>query len=349
MKIRFFLLFLSLSFSGCSLIYSYSDNLPQRLNQWMAEKKYNVALNTISYIKPTHKDYRIIQQKKKIILKQIVSYENRAIEKSTQLALQGDWIKALKLLDEVAKNLINTKNIKNHRTKLLKKRNKIITAYENEILNNQAKDLLGRMVLYEKIKRTVSENENNELDISEFDHLRQEISLKLAKRSEQQYRKSQYDKALTTIKLALKLNPDESIILDLKTIKKRIHKKTKRKKLSYVKEVKILLSKLSQGYSHAILKETKEKIIWLNKIKGNEKIYPELITQLEKHLAAGVKQHFTAARKLYSEGKTQEALSIWNDLKKLDPDHPKLNSYIKRAKKVLNKLEKLSNKPVNPE
>lgn len=45
-------------------MYSYSDNLPQQINQWIAEKKYNTALNTISHIKPSHKDYRVIQRKK---------------------------------------------------------------------------------------------------------------------------------------------------------------------------------------------------------------------------------------------------------------------------------------------
>jgi len=345
MKIRFFLLFLSLSFSGCALIYSYSDDLPQRIDQWIAEKKYNVALDTISYIKRTHKDYRVIQQKKKLILKKIISYENMAIEKSSRLAKKGHWLKAFKLLDEVAENLVNTQKIKKHHAKLSAERDKVITSYENDVLNNQATDLLNKMALYERIKNTVNKNESNELDISAFDDLRQETSLKLITRSKQQYNKGRYDNALTAIELALKLKPNEDIIADLKEIKKRINKKTKLKKISYVKEVKTLLSKLSQGHSHAILKETKEKIIWLNKIKGNEKVYLKLIIQLEKHLTSGVKQHFEAARKLYSKGKTQEALSIWIDLKELDPEHPKLQSHIERAEKVLSKLKKLSKKP----
>jgi len=345
MIFRILFIFLAVSFSGCTLIYSYSDDLPQRIDQWIEEKKYNTALDTISYIKPTHKDYRVIQRKKKIILKKIVSYENMAIEKSTKLSNQGNWILALKLLDEVEGNIINTKRIKKQRTKLLKKRNKLITTYEDDVLNSQAKDLLNKMELYEKIKKTVSTKESNQLEISEFDDLRQETSLRLAKRSEQEYQKGQYNKAFSSIKLALKLKPDEDIVSRLKTIKQRIQKKIRRKKTSYVKDAKALLAKLSQGYSYDILKETKEKIVWLNKIKNNEKVYIELIAKLKKHLNAGEKQHFEAARKLYSEGKTQEALSIWLELEKLNPENTKLKSHIKRARKVLNKLERLSNKP----
>ena len=123
--------------------------------------------------------------------------------------------------------------------------------------------------------------------------------------------------------------------------------KTKSNKSTYIKEAKILLNKLSQGHSHEILKETKEKINWLNKIKGKDKDYLLIIKKLKRHLKSGVKQHFEAARKLYSKGKTQEALSIWLDLKELDPEHPKLQSHINRAEKVLIKLKKLSNKPEN--
>ena len=170
--------------------------------------------------------------------------------------------------------------------------------------------------------------------------------MRLAQHSEQQYQQGLYNKAFATIKLALQLTQDKEIIANLKQTKSRINEATKLKRLSYINEAKALLSKLSQGYSYAI-KKTKERIIWLNKIKGNEKAYLKLISQLKKHLAAGEKQHFEAARKLYSKGKTQEALIIWLELQKLNPEHPKLESHIKRAEKILNKLEKLSNKPEN--
>lgn len=347
MKIRFFLILLTLSFTGCSLIYSYSDDLPKRIDQWIIEKKYNVALDTISYIKPKHKDYRLIQRKKNIILKKLKPYENNAIEKSSQLAKQGNWISALKLLDQVEDNIVNTKNIRKHRKKLLEKRNKIIIIYEDDILNNQAKNLIGKLDLYNKIKKVVSKSESNELNIAEYDELRQETSLRLAERSEQEYKNHKYNNAFNSIELALKLQPEKNIVSRLTKTKKRIHKETRGKRLSYVKDAKELLAKLSQGYSYEILNETKETINWLNKIKDNDAVYLKLIAKLKKHLKNGEKQRFEAARKLYSMGKTQEALSIWYELEKLNPNNTKLKSYIKRAEKVLNKLEKLSNKPIN--
>lgn len=345
MNIRFLLILLSLSLSGCSLIYSYSDNLPQRIEQLVSKKKYNTALNTIDYIKPNHKDFRFVQQKKKLIEKQMHAYESMAIEKSTQLVNQGNWIKALKLLKDVAGNILDETQIIKHQEKILAERHIVITAYEKEILYKQAGNLIEKIPLYEKIKKTVSKKEHNQLDISKFEDRCEDISLKLAILSEQQYEKSQYNNALNTINLALKLNPDTDTSTRLKETQARIKEVTKQQKTSYLKEAKNLLGKLSQGYSQAILVDTKRTIVWLNKNKEDKKPYPTLIKKLNKHLSKGVKQRFEAARSLYSKGKTQEALSIWLELKELEPDNVKLLSHIERAEKVLSKFEELSKKP----
>ncbi len=343
---RFIIIFFAIFLNGCSLIYSYSDDLPQQIDQWTENKRYNLALNTISYIKPTHKHYKTITRKKNNLLKLMALYENNAIEKSSQLASKGNWLVAFTLLDNVADNITDTSRIEKHKEKLFKKRQRVIKNYENGLLSSQAIYLAKKMVVYEKINKTVQKNEDNELDIVKFDHLRQETSHRLTKRAERQFSKREYDQALTTINLALKLKPEEDITEHLNELKQHINSEIKLKKTAYVNEVKTLINKLTQGYSHAILKETKEKIMWLNKIKGSERVYLKYIEKLKRHLAAGTKQRFEAARKLYSKGKTQEALSIWLELKKLAPNYPKLQSHIIRAEKVMSKLKELSNKPV---
>ena len=220
MTSRFFLILLSLSFSGCSLLYSYGDNLPQRLDQWVKEKKYNVALDTIDYVKPDHKDYLVIQKKKKLIIKQMNAYEKMAIEKSTLLASQGNWIKAFNLLEEATDNIVDIENIENHHANLISKRSIVISHYEKDVLYLQAEDLVKKMELYEKIKKTVSKNENNQLNISKFDESREKTSLRLTLLSEQQNKRNQYNDALNTINLALKLKPTDEVSNRLEKIKK---------------------------------------------------------------------------------------------------------------------------------
>ena len=343
MKLSFLTILLTLSLSGCALIYSYSDNLPQRVDQWTADNKYSLALNTISYIKPTHKNYRLLQKKKKTIQEKMAAYENMVMNKSTKLSEQGEWIKAFKLIDQASLNLPEKTKIEKHRVTLLAKRNKLIALYENKILYDQAKNLVDKMPLYEKINKTVSSSEKNQLDIDAFNDARYETSLRLAQRSERQYKNALYDDALTTIEFALKLNPEKEIDSRLKNIKVRVKAELKLLEASYLNKAKTLLGKLSQGYSHLILKEAKETITWLKKDK--EQSHLNLAKKLTERINAGVKQRFEAARSLYSKGKTQEALSIWLELKELEPKNIKLQSHIERAEKILIKLKKLTNKP----
>ena len=343
MKLSFFTILLALSLSGCALLYSYSDNLPQRVDQWTSDNKYSLALNSISYIKPTHKNYRLLQKKKKTIQEKMTIYENMSIDKSTRLSEQGEWIKAFNLIDKTSRNLLDVTNIKKHRAALLVQRNKLIALYENNILYDQAKNLIDKMPLYEKINKTVSSSEKNQLDIAAFNDARYETSLRLAQRSEQQYKNALYVDALTTIEFALKLNPEKEIASRLNNIKTRVKAELKSLEASYLKKAKILLGKLSQGYSHLILKEAKETITWLKKNKELSQL--ALVGKLTERLNAGVKQRFEAARSLYSKGKTQEALSIWLELKELKPKNIKLQSHIERAEKILIKLKKLTNKP----
>ncbi|MFK5913488.1 MAG: hypothetical protein QM484_03865 [Woeseiaceae bacterium] len=340
-----FIILVSMSFSGCTLIYSYSDDLPNKINLWVKEKDYKTALETIEHIQPKHKYYKRVQRQKKSILEQVKKYKISAIETSHTLVKNGEWIKAIELLNTVEGNVVNAKKIIHQRNKILSERTKAISHYENTVLNGQALYLLKKMPLYNKINKTVYKAEENQLDIKKFDIFRQETSLRLAKRSQRQYKKEEFDTALTTINLALKLIPNSEVTEKLNHLKSEITQATKKRKSAYVKETKSLISKLSQGYSHTILRETKEKIIWLTKIKANEQVYPALISQLQKHFSAGIKQNFEAARKLYSEGKTQEALSIWLELQKFEPEHPRLQAHIERAEKVLIKLKELSNKP----
>ena len=342
MKNKIFIILLLPFLSGCSLLYSHDDTLPQRINQWVLNGKYKTALNAIAYIEPNHKYYNALQQQKREILQYLINYESDAIIKSNQLARQGRWLVAFEFIDNVSENIPNNKKIISHRAILLQQRGKEIKSYEAEILNYQAKSLSEKMKLYDDIKKTVTPYEKNNLNITEFDKSRNETILKLTDQSEHQYNESRYNKAKSSADLALKLRPNKDLVIRLNKIQHRVKKELDIKTIYFVSSAKSLLSKLSQGYSHAILIKTKETIFRLKDNKEIKNNYKTLIAKLEKHLQTGTNRYFKAARKLYSMGKIQEALSIWLRLKELDPEYPKLMSHIKRAEKILQKLNKIT-------
>ncbi len=345
MKLRILLICISLLFNGCTLLYSYSDNLPEKIEQWIKEKNYRTALDTIDYIKPGHKDYRKIQKQKKRILKKLEQHETAVIEKSRHLAETGEWLKAFALLDKASEQIGDTKKLIRHRQQLLQQRSRIIYQYENDWLQSQARFVASQLPFYYKISKTAENGESDILDMVAFQQLRLATIEQLTERSQQLFQQSRYDESLKQVELALTMEPDRETRQLLQKIKQHIRKNTRLKKLARFKQNQELLARLLQGHSYDILKQAKQEVNWLRDNAEGNTGYLQLARQLGQHLEMGLKQYFNTARKLYSKGKTQEALSIWQELVAIEPDYPKLKSHIQRAEKVLEKLKKLSNKP----
>ena len=342
MKLYIALLLVVASLSGCSLIYSYDSNITQRVKQWIKEENYIIALDTIKHIGPTHPHYRILQTKKIIILQRLNKLEQRAIKDSNILAKQGEWLLALKRIDETAKKIVNQRKLTALKVTLLNKRSRVIHRYEYKHLNSQARYLASKMSLYEKIRKTVKAEEENQFDILEFDRLRSETSLMLLEQAERQYKSKKHTSSVSSINLALSLKPNKATTFRLNRLNKLIYKANKRKQAAYINSSELLLNKLTDGYSYKTLKEVKSNIEWFRKNKENEQKI--LVKKLEEKLKLGTKHYFNTARKLYSVGEIEEALDIWLKLKEIAPNYPKLSSHIQRATKILKKLKRLSNK-----
>ncbi|MDY6980925.1 MAG: hypothetical protein SV201_13685, partial [Pseudomonadota bacterium] len=52
-------------------------------------------------------------------------------------------------------------------------------------------------------------------------------------------------------------------------------------------------------------------------------------------------QRMESARRLYSQGKIQQALQVWESLHSIDPGNQQLEAHIERARRVLEKLQRL--------
>ena len=88
----------------------------------------------------------------------------------------------------------------------------------------------------------------------------------------------------------------------------------------------------------------KEAIALYDQIPADDRQYTQ-VRAFKKELNARIKSNVTQGielgRKLYSQGEIKQALAVWNKVRELDEDNQYLISYIKRAERVLKKLDKL--------
>ena len=76
MMLRFFSLFFLISLlQGCAYLHSLSSDLPQKIDQWVAEQEYGKALETLSHVPRTHKNFSLLQKKRHAILLQAKDFE----------------------------------------------------------------------------------------------------------------------------------------------------------------------------------------------------------------------------------------------------------------------------------
>jgi hypothetical protein len=104
-----------------------------------------------------------------------------------------------------------------------------------------------------------------------------------------------------------------------------------------------LIAELKQGYSQDNLKRARQQLNVLEKQNNRNRTSIKLRKELNKRYRQGIDQKIAAGRRLYSDGKIQEALDIRNSLLEIDPDNQKLQEHIDRAERVLAKLQRLSN------
>jgi hypothetical protein len=151
--------------------------------------------------------------------------------------------------------------------------------------------------------------------------------------------------AETCMQTADRLNPPYVNKEKLKTFKAQLEKTHQQLLNKQNIKSQALLNELKQGYSHENLQRTQRHLNEISEFKMQNKESEKLARELKKHIGTGLAQHMEAGRHQYSNGQIKKALSIWTPLQSIAPDNAKLNDYIARAKRVLNKLEKLSNTP----
>ena len=104
-----------------------------------------------------------------------------------------------------------------------------------------------------------------------------------------------------------------------------------------------MIAELKQGYSQDNLIRARQQLNVLEKQNSRNKTAIRLRKQLDKRYRKGIDQKIAAGRQLYSSGKIQEALDVWNSLLEIDPGNQKLQGHIDRAERVLKKIQRLSN------
>jgi len=339
-----FVITLPLLLSNCAYLHSFDANLPEKIDQWIGEEKYQKALNTLEHVKPDNENHALLMQKKERILRLADNLEKNTIASANRLVSQNEWHKASQLYEESLEKIPEHEKLRQSHAEFLDKRQAYLEDLELRLLIKKGVWLGNSAGLYKQIKNTVPGNYHSVSGIRDYEHDRQQALQALTECAQTASAADKLDLTRTCLTLAERIDSNVQNDPRLASARKKISQAKEASLREYKQQTMELLANLRKGYSLDNLQRSHDHLNTSNDFSPLDSEALDLLDDLEKHLKTGIEQRMESARRLYSAGKIEHALKIWESLQTIAPDNQKLEAYIERAHRVLKKLRQLQEK-----
>ncbi|MEJ2509114.1 MAG: hypothetical protein P8009_06490 [Gammaproteobacteria bacterium] len=353
------LLSLALGLSGCAQLYALRSDVGQQADDWVAQKEYGKAIDTLEQVAPSHPHYRALRAKLESIRRQADSYVHSVLKQSASLEDKAKWADADRLLATAQDRLPDDERLQKARRELTVRRE----AYVREL---QWRELIDKGYWLKSIvplRRQMADADPGSWSASRrlraVEQEGRETGDELADAGRQALDKGKLDLARQALVLADELNPDPRVKAALAELERREAAQRKRKAAQRAREqaaearrrreqlqsaVQEQIDSYHRCYRHAEWVCARGALTKLERLDPRNpalgKLQKQLDHRLHKKLAKGIER----GRRLYSQGKIQAALDAWLPLRKLAPHNSELEEHITRARKVLAKLKELREK-----
>lgn len=336
-------IFLSLFLHGCAYLQSMSSDLPEQIDKWAAAHEYGKALDTLSHVSKDHKYYSLLKRKKKHLLIQVKEFEHDQHLAAQKQENKGNWHKAEIIYTNALDKLPDSKLLNTEYRQFTLRRDNYLKNLEFKLSIAKGTWLMQSTPLQKKIVNAAPGDYDSQRRFKKNSYEIQETAEELMTCAESALQAGRLSLAETCLKTAEGLNSKQIDIAKLKNIRKEFNRSRHRYIKKQNDKTRALLKEIKQGYSHDNLLRAQHHLNEIAEHKKRDREAAKLARELDKYIKTGFSQRMEAGRRLYSNGQIEEALSIWIPLKSIDPNNTKLQDHIERAKRVLKKLEKLSN------
>jgi len=331
--------------NGCAFIHSMDSEISQKIDQWRAENEYAKALSALEYISKSHKNYALLMKKRNNILREVKVFENKNYKKAQIAEKNVQWNKADNIYINALDKLPKDSTLATQYQSFIKRRNNYLEELEFKLSIHKAKWLIESMPTQKKL---VFANPADSKIQNRYEDTLEDIEKNTKELINCIEVAMQAKKTLLAETCFQIVNKFDDAYFDksmLKKFKNQLSIKQHQQQTIHDNKTKTLIDELKQGYSHDnLLRAQRHLSILENNIKPNQHT-AALTEQLSALFKKGVANRMQSAQRLYSDGKIENALSIWMPLQKIVPENKKLDNYIKRAQRVLAKVKKLSTQP----
>lgn len=338
---RWLLLIAVSHLSGCAFIYTLDSDLEQRVDGWIAQHQYTLALDTLNQVSPSHPQFAILQKKKLHVIALIQQYEEETVQKTRLLVKQHQWLEADEVFSSALQNLPQSKLLNDSYAQFRLKRERQLKSLTCRVHIYRAEWTIKNAPLEDELARIQpSEREGIRLQEQHTDEVRNMFE-NLVQCGKESLKNTDLELAEQSYTVAEQLNPGGKLFRSEVNIQQQ---------LAAIEKQRATILSPRTGE----LLESSQQALKKDDVKQAYKLYRQIPVHdrqntevrqfhklLEQRVTTNINQGLEMGRKLYSQGDVERALAIWTDIRELAPDNEQLLNHIERAQRVLNKLKRL--------
>lgn len=347
-NLKLLLLATSLVFSGgCSFLQSFHSQSPGYIDALFKEQRYSKAQSILNNITPEHPDYTALMAQKKRLQDLIKKLEADTLSRVKTLQQQNKWHQAQQALKQAKASLPQSQTLLKAEKDFLIARKKRIDELNMQLNIHKGIWLRDAEPLIDAIVNTQPDNYERRQQQQRFKQEKFRTLKDLVRCAHEAMDKELYELGRHCLELVEEIDQENRYSKNLQPARTKLQRYDHSWHQQQIKVSDALLKELKQGYSHENLLRASQhlqKLTSHNQTKDEQ----QYSTLLKQELDRGIAQSMDAGRKLYSEGKITEALSIWISLRKITPENEALEAHINRAQRVLDKLERLEKQQPAP-
>lgn len=348
---------------GCAGLHALRPDVNALVDRWVAEHEYRKALETIAEVKPEHPQYALLRTRIPEIRRRIEVYQHEVVAQAWVLASQDKWGESLKLYDRALKQVPDGLFLRTAREQFLRERDAFVRDLELRLLISRARQLARDLPVYRQKAAALPEKHAPRIELARLEREAQRLAEALLDCGRQALKDHDSYLAQRCLGLADQLAPSEATRESLAAARRpadtagnasaregggqppsaAAQREKQRQELARRREQRS--AQLVAGYRSAVAngdlltaRDLLEEAAVLT--PGSEevrKLQQALDEAIDREVQAGI----TEGRRRYTQGDVEGALTVWVPLQRLAPEHPQLNDYIARARRVLQNLRRI--------
>ncbi len=345
---KYSLLLLALLFlHGCAHLTHFDSSADriQLVDQYLAEQEYSKALTLISNTSAEDPQARKLKKRRKTILDQLQTYEQQTIATALKQERKNDWPGAKLTYEEALKKQNTSKALDEAQEAMLKRFHRRMAALEREELIGTGEWLSKKLPLL----RTLHESDPGNL-IIQWKYFRteseaREIARELVRTGEQMLAEDNLAMAQRILPLAAELASDpesESAVQRLENkLKKREAKKQKSRRIIAQKKDKKEIEAFNKAMAHGKLSEARLHLTRLTPATETSVDADLMQERLDRAISKYIQEEISIGDSFYRAGEYEQSIKAWQNILRLEPGNETAQSKLKRAEKVVEKLNTL--------